>query len=1421
MKKHKKILICLTIMLAFIAAIVTGYVSNAASNYNPSESQFVNDKAINLLGRNLNSGGKFWKNLYSKGMLSCFYHKASQPTQGMNTKIHSVFDIQFDEEKGAMKVTSIINDGKRTPKVTYVTDQNGKVVANLVAQASKKGNARMVYEALRKAINAGVVVKESAINHQQYWWPNGTKNPAGKKEIGNYAGYRKVTKDETVVAKSIKEVTINNKSYTVLGCFKMTFAGKGISSVQVGNAKWTPNSKSNEIYVYSKLTGEKWTTDFNKLKSANSYALNGRSFYLAVETSKLPSNGSFDVTITQDKFQYTNARIVVCVGTKQQQTGLYCYDNSPSTFEGQVKWSIKQENVLTAMEIIKKDETTGEELADAKFKVYAELADGTKGWLSGEADGIKTYGKEMTEYEAKEIIKNLKYGTYYIYETKTPEGYNIKKQQGYHKEAAGSSELSGDWVYLGSQVINVNSPANDIFTFSAPNKKVVEIEGKVWQDVDNSKGNTLDYVYKKETGDILKQGITVNLYNGQNQLIATEKTANDGTYKFTTKNAPSYTGTDKDLTYSDLTNSYIEFIYNNKTTYDNEGKAKEYGYIAVDPFVGTDASINSKAQEETITTVKLDDNNLTGTTGNNPGRAVTKRNLTEYFDNATYKVSNINLGLMEQHDAQFNVGEELAYIKVKMKGYTYTYKYGDASKTTSTNVPTVNEQNSTRTYTGKIYPTDIAYNMAESTEELKVYAIYKINVQNTDTVNIDNQYVEERLYLDSLESTFDTDRYELCTDQNNEDKSDFALWSNAGDGKAKYDVNNNNSQFKDGITKLETKTSYIQFKLKDAAVKRILTNSTEPNIERAPTVATAKGYHEYLRTDNAWNHNDNIVAYEGSKGVSNYPKKNNSGEKYYVHKTISKTSSSSALYLKLSLGEARQISGTVFEDTRTDESKKANTNLGNGIIESSENNRANNVTVELLNADKTTVTKLYKEKDGKVVYEEDGKLPEARTQTGADGSFKFEGVVPGYYYIRFTYGDGTQKMLPANSVIKSNDYKSTIVNTETNGAGDIIKNAMEISSTALENAQQTLLKDYTNEQAKKLVEWYKYLNNNSYSVAVDDQAQRLQNAGYEYREDGKVYDKDGKEITNYIKNINAYTPILGISIENDVNNSTDEGNVQSANYNAFNFGIIKEKDTIVTLDKKITNVNLTNQVGSTVVSANPADKTNAYLTALDKITGGSKQAKLEIESNMIYGSALKTTYEITIKNESSKDYIEDENSDKFGYYYKYGDITDTAKLKELTINKVKDELDKKYKYDTSMSTIKEIVVHENNVTNESNVKVEQESTADENGSSNALAITGWSKLESGAKASVTYDVTSLLSAEDDTAYGNEAKIASVSLDMLEALNSNFDWSKNDKTTISIVPSTGADRSNIYVIAGVVALVVISSGLFFLKKKVLK
>lgn len=44
-------------------------------------------------------------------------------------------------------------------------------------------------------------------------------------------------------------------------------------------------------------------------------------------------------------------------------------------------------------------------------------------------------------------------------------------------------------------------------------------------------------------------------------------------------------------------------------------------------------------------------------------------------------------------------------------------------------------------------------------------------------------------------------------------------------------------------------------------------------ISKSTNVATARAYHEYLRTDNAWEHNDNVRAFEGAKGTSIYPVK--------------------------------------------------------------------------------------------------------------------------------------------------------------------------------------------------------------------------------------------------------------------------------------------------------------------------------------------------------------------------------------------------------------------------------------------------------------------------------------------------------------------------------------------------------------------
>ena len=1585
-KKYKNKIIAAIVSIVFLT-IVYVLIGNVYSLYNPSKSQYMNAKAKNLLGKEIDENGSFWTGLDSQGNLTCFWHKESGYIgEGMSNVIHSVFDVGFDETTGKIKVESYMNGTPIESKTSYASSSKTSI-GRLAAETSRDGNSFYVQNALYEAIKEGAVVKEKSIENEMEWAGSGTKNPASQTEIDEYNNYKKIsdiTKGTT--EEKEKQVIINKKEYTIMGPFKISFGGKGINSITASSAKWT-SSSSTEIYWSTSMSTEAkdWSNKFNESKSGK-YTLDEKQFFLAVETSKLPEDGNYTVSIKQESLKYYNARIVVCVGTEQQQTGMYAYDNTPHTFEGEVSWTLKRKGLKTLIiskvdeksgkeldgagfkiyaelkdgtkgwvsgdakakktygttateylakteiknlkygtyyiyetkapdncalseqtgykqasngstdltgdwvfvgsqalqpgsgskitvkitnkslattEIIKKDKTTGMVLSGGKFKLYAVLNDGTKGWISGDAAGDKTYGDTATEYPSSTKIEKLKYGTYYLYETETPSGYDITKQDGYKQTAEGSSSLTGDWVYLGNKVIDINFPEDGTFKFEADNKKVVGgIEGDVWVDNPDRKDNQINHIYDgQQSNDKLKEGITVNLYDANNTLLATTKTDANGHYKFTEKNAVS--SNDKDIYYWDLKGAYVEFIYNNKTTYNENGTVKERGYVAVNPFTGTDAKVNSKAQEYTMTKEKLDDNDLTGTDGANPGKAVTnkavvsldneqlvkeneriyekiKNNsataddlkdaaLVYYYDETTYKISNINLGLLEQYDADYTVDENLAYIKVNMKGYTYTYKYGDSPVTTSTNVPTVNEQNSTKSYTGKIYPTDIAYNVKNQTEELKVYVVYSIDVKNTETMYEDDLYTEERLYLESLVNEYDTERYVLCNNENNTDKTDFALWKDDGNGKASYDVNNENSVYRNGMGKQETKTSYIQYKIKEEALKRILERKvTENELGKAAAIATALGYHEYLRTDNVWVHDESVRAFDGAKGTNIYPVTSESNsKKYYVHKTISKSRKSSALYLKLSLGDPRKISGTVFEDTKTEQSKNDKTNLGNGKLDDNEKNRAQTVTVELLDSDKSTVTKLYKEKNGQIVYE-NGDLPYAKTTTEVGGTYEFEGVVPGYYYIRFTYGDGTQKMILADGTskaIKVNDYKSTIINTEADGAGDTIKNAMEAKAEDLNTIREIIASSQTEAQ-KKIVEWYKYLNNSNYSTAVDDLTQRSKFDNYKYGEDGKVYDASGNPVsdTDYPANVYAYTPMAGISIENDVNTSTNDGDAHKSNYQGFNFGLIEQPETKIQLQKIITNIKFTTQTGTTIVSANPIDRTSTYLTALDKITGGSQNVKMELDQNLIYGSALETTYQLTIENDSDIEYIEDEGSEDYGKYYYYGDKNSpTAHLKAVKVNEVIDKLDKKYNYDSKQETSEATIEHKIDGTTETKtIKIKQNTSDGSTETTNSLSITEWKELESKATETMSYTVTSLLSKDNDTSYKNTARVTSISLDKLTSLRSDFNWSKaSSSTVLAITPPTGSDKRPIYWIAGTIGLIVLAAGIVFIKKKALK
>lgn len=1061
-----------------------------------------------------------------------------------------------------------------------------------------------------------------------------------------------------------------------------------------------------------------------------------------------------------------------------------------------------------SLKIIKTDVDTGEKLEGVKFKIYSV----EKGWIQKDLDpktgkytflpdsdkAVENAREFTTDENGEALIENLPVldKGYIVYESGLKEGYVLKQQE--NSEKGYEYIADRDYVKINEIVyIKENQTSPVELEITNDKKRVDKLEGFVWVDEPDTKANVTDNIYKKGK-DTLKEGITVHLRNmSDNKDLANPVTTDkNGHYEFNNLN----------LTYSDIEKAYVEFEYDNNM------------YTLVDLLAGNDDTINSKAKERELTAEKLNDELIKNKDSKAyPGNAITELKegtLTKYYDRPTYTVSNINLGLLEKIDPEYTVSETLQYVKVKMKGYTYTYKYGDAVATNSPYTPTVNAQTGAKTFSAAIYPTDIAYNMAENTDELKVYVVYSIGVKNTQTLNIDNQYVEQNLYLNSLTNTFDDNRYQLCNNENNADSSDFALWQ-ANGNVASYDVNN--GVYKDGIKPLETKTSLIQFRIKDEALRKIMQKQlTEKDIENAPTVATANGYHEYLRTDNVWNDNQ-LTAFNGVKGKG-YPTVSSNNKKYYVHKSVSKDAKSSDLYIRLSLAEQRKLSGTVFEDTITEESINENTSLGNGILDDGEENKAKNVKVELLNADKSTVSKLYKVENRAIVYNQDGTLPNAEARTLDDGTFTFDGVVPGYYYIRFTYSDGTQKMMPANDVISSKDYRSTIINTADNNS--IIKNAMEAESKTLQDAQQTLVNDYSNESAKKIVEWYKYLGDKKYSTAVDDTNQRLKVDGYEYRNDGKVYDKGGKEVQDG-GIINSYTPMIGISIEDDVNNQT-AGNVGTEHksiYNEFNFGIIKQAPTVTTLDKKITNVKFTNQVGTTLVSANPIDITANYVTALDNIAGGSKYAKLETAPENIYGSNIEITYKIAIENKTNKDYIEDENSKEFGYYYKYGIITEgNSELKKVTVGEVQDYIDPKYNLNSLPKTVKQTKSDSKEIT----LEPVTTTSIDDDGAelkTTYIKMTGWESLASSEETSIEYTVTSLIAKEDDTEYSNDAKITSLSIDKLTTLESGSEWGA-DSTIFAITPSTGANRSYTELIVGIIALIVAATGFVAIKKKVL-
>ena len=1030
--------------------------------------------------------------------------------------------------------------------------------------------------------------------------------------------------------------------------------------------------------------------------------------------------------------------------------------------------------------INKKDSITNNNITSpAEFKIKTSKGKwltGTSGSYNYENSDVSLATKYRTNANGVLELKDLLVDTYEIFEVASPNGYDIQKQNGYDK--------TNNWINCGKVDLNVT---NSNVTISIKNDLIISISGYVWKDlVPESKLTDTNNLW--DTNEERISGVTVRLMKKGNPPteVAITTTGNDGSYVF------------KDLIsrYS-LKDHYIEFNYNG-TNY------KKYIPVAF----GATSTNGSKAIVQNMPEYDRDFEGIATTyTGTNDATKESQYGLDKCgtFNANARTLENINLGIKEVPKPEYDIRENIATVKITMKGFTYTYVYGGERGESRIYAPQVTYQNKNdiTAYRHSFYPTDIAYDKTKNTEELKAEVKYRIDVKNTENMNLESTYKEETMYLKQLVNDFDVNRYTLADD--NWTAGQVTTDSN-GNKKQTATIKENylNTIYDQtlGIKPENKITAYINFSVNHDAILDIL-NHPDGIAEGFPTEATATAYHKYTRNDYSWD--NNIL-----KGQTHY--------------TEDDERKAQAPYLIFTLGKDRTINGKVFEDkVVTDNGEK----LGNGTNEQGES-AVKGVKVELLDATKdeiADVTKLSVSNLYTVDVQDSAPLKEvsktAIVDTDENGNYTLKGVVPGYYILRYTYGDGTQEYTDSNGNKISVDVESKIRNTDGQEKTVYAKDykstivTSQVAKNALENSNENT---YT---------WYRKLEGENYSVAIDSLNERK---ALNNDKENNIID-DSKENTKENEKviIDAGTAKMYLGIENNKDDKETEDvevedNVQKEEYkneiNGINFGIIEQPIQQAKVEKVITYVTLTNSQNNVVFDGNPENAKMQGVSDLDnQQNGGSIYVRAEVLEDIIYSSKLELDYEIRVTNVSDVNYYEDN-------YYLYGDKNGAHEI-TLKVNEVTDYLDETLKYlpeksdkDRVSTEIKSMKLDDRNV--------------------QVLKLNKWddvlftNKLNDNSRKTtdkVTIVAERTLSREDkDMEIINEAEITGIKHatetgnteeEKLKIAPSEVHTNGRVKVVTSITPPTGENKQLgvYYAIAGIVTLVLLSAGIVIIKKKI--
>ncbi len=1001
-------------------------------------------------------------------------------------------------------------------------------------------------------------------------------------------------------------------------------------------------------------------------------------------------------------------------------------------------------------------------------------------------------------------------------------------------------------------------------------KKYINLSGYVWEDMISGKTSARDNLYNEdeEKNDKLVANVTVRLK---------DKDGNSVEFK-TLKNADATTDAEKYETHTEIRTDadgkyemrrvlidkldeyYVEFEYNgmsyksvasdlvkangSKATDDNSRAEFNNSYATIRNNQSLDNNNNKKYDlkydyKDNTSTLIYGDNPVYGYDGqrfpindvynqytlrantkdayiaaktdenNYKGYLTDIHTVEDIRKNDINEIDNLNLGLYERERSDFAIVEDIDNVKLTLNGYDHIYDYNQRLNS-QTLADENNENNGFNTtvkfgskyknasYTREVYQSDLVYNMQQGNEgKLQAYIKYKIAIKN-ETTNLYMTANEMVSYYDN--------RYEIMSIKD-EDGKDL-----------KYTIDNNYS--KNGYKKVVIETNqqvahqkqrniYIEYKLDNDALNAVLNQDITLN-----SVSEITSYSTY-------DDQDYKVRYAG------IDKDSNPGTTEPTNKDTYEDDTDSAPSFILHVKNPRVISGTVWEDSAIAKKLKLNGYdkeiIGDGVYEENENT-IGNVKVELLkiegtNSDGTNVYTLAK------LYEDNTEKPvkDATMTTGKDGKYEFDGVIPGEYVLRFTYGDNSAIYTTSGEEvdqIKAEDYKSTIYrcgNKDNVGSEDGLWYREETSK----NTDSQRLSD-----ARDRTGVY----------GEGDSAQELDIV--EHRTTERTLNNSKAEYERSLSAIKSDTEHFTIRMDYDVNKDNVSGYGADLKFvfDHMDFGIIKRPEQILKITKHIDYIKVTLANGQVIIDGNPQTDNLQHVKLL-KDENGNSNIHIEIDSELIQGANVEVRYGITVDNTKAEIDYSDQD------YYIYGTKpADKSKYRMATVMNLYDYLSNDLAYDENNDTNKQYWTVVNKKDNSFDW-LQTEGYLSEDAFKafkkyNQVFQTGaFSDMVPGTTKTINMVASKVLSnTTDDMTYGNDVEVTEVKNEpMKDSTPGNYvptstsnpgtlgspDEPDSDNKYITITGPTGENQNYLpYVILGISGLIILGTGIIFIKKKLL-